>query len=43
MPSQLPNGNSVPAPFIAGQQIRNFVDNLIGNVIYNGKAYGVII
>lgn len=37
---QLPNGNSVPAPFIAGQQIRNFVDNLIGNVLTMAKPMG---
>lgn len=30
--AQLPSGNSIPAPFIAGQQIRNFVDNMMGNI-----------
>lgn len=28
---QLPSGDNIPAPFIAGQQIRNFVDNMMGN------------
>lgn len=28
--AQLPSGENVPVPFIAGQQIRNYVDNMVG-------------
>jgi hypothetical protein len=38
--SQLPSGQNIPAPFIAGQQIRNFVDNMNGNVLQMVKPIG---
>jgi len=38
--AQLPSGESVPAPFIAGHQIRNFVDNMLGNITTIVKPIG---
>jgi len=37
---QLPSGENIPAPFIAGQQIRNFVDNMNGNIMQMAKPIG---
>lgn len=38
--AQLPSGESVPAPYIAGHQIRNFVDNMLGNIAQIVKPIG---
>ncbi len=38
--AQLPSGEAIPAPYIAGQQIRNFADNMMGNISQIVKPIG---